>query len=203
MPPKLTFLLYLNCRYQARTGPRSTWTTQRSWISSGWRSPTSGRRKFLEVSSSQRGVTLTKRRTKEKSDSMKRLFLFDIKLVKQFSLNRLADYIEHTCGLLQHRKFAQWHNKVCHFFKWANPGLFLFIVLLFTFQFKWQIYKLNNLNWKKCGWCAGGSILGRQDGRRRRIHWAIAASLKILLNKKYTPFCWWASVLAVFWYNRF
>ena len=33
--------------------------------------------------------------------------------------------------------------------KWANPGLFLFIFVLFTFQFKWQIYNLNNINWKK------------------------------------------------------
>ena len=34
------------------------------------------------------------------------------------------------------------------FKKWANPGLFLFIFVLFTFQFKWQIYNLNNMNWK-------------------------------------------------------
>ena len=66
--------------------------------------------------------------------------------------------------------------------KWANPGLFLYIFVLlvrlgFTFQFKWQIYNLNNINWKKRRWCAWDSNLGRQDGRRRRIHWAIAAPL--------------------------
>ena len=40
--------------------------------------------------------------------------------------------------------------KLLFFFKkWAIPGLFLFIFVLFTFQFKWQIYNSNNINWKK------------------------------------------------------
>ena len=52
--------------------------------------------------------------------------------------------------------------------------LFVFFVL-FTFQFKWQIYNLNNINWKKRRWCAWDLNPGRHDGRRRQIHWAIAA----------------------------
>ena len=50
--------------------------------------------------------------------------------------------------------------------------LFLFIFVLFTFQFKWQIYNLNNINWKKRRWCAWDSNPGR-----KRIHWAMAAPL--------------------------
>ena len=53
--------------------------------------------------------------------------------------------------------------------------LYLFIFILFTFEFNWQIYSLNNINWKKHRWCAGDSNPGRQNGRRRRIHWAMAA----------------------------
>ena len=60
------------------------------------------------------------------------------------------------------------------------PASFLFIFVLFTFQFKWQIYNLNNINWKKHRWCAWDSNPGRQDGRRRRIHWAIAAPLSFI-----------------------
>ena len=56
------------------------------------------------------------------------------------------------------------------FKKWAKPGLFLFIFILF----KWQIYHKYYI-WKKCRWCAWDSNLGRQDGRRRQIHWAMAA----------------------------
>ena len=52
---------------------------------------------------------------------------------------------------------------------------FMFIFVLFTFQFKWQIYNLNNKNWKKRRWCAWDSNPGRHDGRHRQIHWAMAA----------------------------
>ena len=41
-------------------------------------------------------------------------------------------------------------------------GLSLSIFVLFTFQFKWQLYKLNNNNWKNRRWCAWDSNLGRQ-----------------------------------------
>ena len=68
------------------------------------------------------------------------------------------------------------------FFKWANPGLFLFIFVLFTFQFKWQIYNLNNKNWKKRRWCAWDSNPGWHDGRRRRIHWAMEAPPSMFLT---------------------
>ena len=48
------------------------------------------------------------------------------------------------------------------FFKWANPGLFLFTFVLFTFQFEWQIYNLNNIKWKSVD-----GVLGTQtrDGK--------------------------------------
>ena len=65
--------------------------------------------------------------------------------------------------------------------------LFLFIFVLFTFQFKWQIYNLNNINWKKRRWCAWDSNPGRQDGRRRQIHWAIAAPLVTAFFHNETP----------------
>ena len=46
--------------------------------------------------------------------------------------------------------FYTWMDSViwCFFKKWANPGLFLFIFVLFTFEFNWQIYSLNYINWK-------------------------------------------------------
>ena len=40
----------------------------------------------------------------------------------------------------------------------ANPGLFLVIFVLFTIQFKWQLYKL-----KKRKWCTWDSNPGPQD----------------------------------------
>ena len=33
-----------------------------------------------------------------------------------------------------------------------------------------------NLNWYKHRWCAWDSNPGHQDGKRRRVHWAMAAS---------------------------
>ena len=57
--------------------------------------------------------------------------------------------------------------------KWPKPGLFLFIFVLFTFQFKWPIYNLNKINSKKHRWCAWDLNPGQQDGRRRQFHWAM------------------------------
>ena len=54
------------------------------------------------------------------------------------------------------------------FFKWANPGLFLFIFVLSRFNFK-------NTNWKKLRWCALDSNPLPQVGRRRQNHGAMAA----------------------------
>ena len=59
--------------------------------------------------------------------------------------------------------------------------LYLFIFVLFTFKFNWQIY---SLKLKKHRWCAWDSNPGRQDGRRRRIHWAMVAPLKVHI-------CYW------------
>ena len=60
------------------------------------------------------------------------------------------------------------HKTINSFFKWANPGLFLFIFVLFSLQIQ---YKL-----KKHRWCAWDSNPGLQDGRRRRNHGAMAAT---------------------------
>ena len=59
--------------------------------------------------------------------------------------------------------------------KWPITASFCVFFVLFTFQFKWQIYNLNLINWKKHRWCAWDSNPGRQDGRCRWIHWAMAA----------------------------
>ena len=48
--------------------------------------------------------------------------------------------------------------------------LFLFI---FVFSTRYNL----NWNWKKHRWCAWDSNPGRQDGRSKRIHWAMAAPI--------------------------
>ena len=46
-----------------------------------------------------------------------------------------------------------------------RPGLFLFIFALFTFQFKWQIFNLNNINLKSVDAVLGTQTCGgRMDG---------------------------------------
>ena len=71
---------------------------------------------------------------------------------------------------------------ICFFFKMCQSRpLYLFIFVLFTFKFNWQIY---SLKLKKHRWCAWDSNPGRQDGRRRRIHWAMVAPLKVHI-------CYW------------
>ena len=52
-----------------------------------------------------------------------------------------------------------------------KPGLFLFIFVRFTWQIKHNFYH----KWKNRRWCAWDSNPVRQDGRCRRIHWAMAA----------------------------
>ena len=38
-----------------------------------------------------------------------------------------------------------------------------------------------NINWKMCRWCALDSNPGWQDGRRRQIHWAMAAPQRTVI----------------------
>ena len=59
---------------------------------------------------------------------------------------------------------------------WANPGLFLFIFVFFTLHI--------SMNWWKHRWCAWDLNPGWQDGRRRRIHWAMAAPHSINYNNQ-------------------
>ena len=56
------------------------------------------------------------------------------------------------------------------FFK--NGPIQAFFVFI-TFQFKWQIYNMNNISWKKHRCCSWESNPGWQDGRCEWIHWAI------------------------------
>ena len=57
---------------------------------------------------------------------------------------------------------------------WAKPGSFLFIFVLFVHYNDKYIVKLDWI-WKKCRLCAWDSNPGPQDGRCRRIHWAMSA----------------------------
>ena len=52
---------------------------------------------------------------------------------------------------------------------------------LFPFIFVFSTCHNSNLNWKKRRWCAWDSNPGRQDGRRKRIHWATAAPQTIIM----------------------
>ena len=86
--------------------------------------------------------------------------------------------INSLCFLMGHPRphFCLFSSfKQCFFKNGPIPASFCFIFVLFSFQFKWQTYHLNNINWKKHRWCAWDSNPGRQYGRRRRIHWAMAA----------------------------
>ena len=58
---------------------------------------------------------------------------------------------------------------VLFFLNGPMPASFLMFIFVFS---KWYN---SNLNWKKLRWCAWDSNPGRQDGRRRQIHWAMAA----------------------------
>ena len=67
---------------------------------------------------------------------------------------------------------------IFYFFKWANPGLFWFIFVFST------LHKSMH-RWKQ-KWCVWDWNPGRQDGRRRRIHWAMAATQwHLLLTIRY------------------
>ena len=54
--------------------------------------------------------------------------------------------------------------------KWPITASFCVFFVLFTFQFKWQIYNLNLINWKMRRWCAWDSNLGQQDSRCRQSY---------------------------------
>ena len=47
---------------------------------------------------------------------------------------------------------------------------FCFIFVLFTFQFLWQIYNLNNINWKKRRWRAWDSNPGGRAGWKAKTN---------------------------------
>ena len=53
------------------------------------------------------------------------------------------------------------------------------------------------LNWLKRKWCAWDSNPGQQDGRCRRIHWAMAAPLGFILSVYYDSLC----ILRLFVYS--
>ena len=99
-----------------------------------------------------------------------------INSTQQHSNNQQIIVIAFPFMILSPSESWEWR---CFFKKWNNPGLFLFIFVLFTLQFKWQIYNLNNIKWKKRRWCAWDSNPERQDVRHRQIHWAMAAPQRV------------------------
>ena len=46
---------------------------------------------------------------------------------------------------------------------------------LFNYFCLFHMTRFKNINWKKCRWWASDSNPGKQNGRHRRIHWAMAA----------------------------
>ena len=77
--------------------------------------------------------------------------------------------------------------QLLHFFKWADPASFLFIYVLFCYNF--------NTNWKKHRCCALDSNPGPQDGRRIWNHGAMAATMAV------TPFLSPPSSTASTWFH--
>ena len=75
--------------------------------------------------------------------------------------------------------------------KWADPGLFFvyfrpFLVTISIIQIEkslssFSAYNFNNTNCKKRRWCAWDLNPGRENGRHRRSHRAMASSQFLLL----------------------
>ena len=77
------------------------------------------------------------------------------------------------------------HSSSC----WASFSLLQKGLLLFfkkngpipaSFSVYFRLFNMLQFKLKKRRWCAWDSNPGRQDGRRKRIHWAMAAPLKRL-----------------------
>ena len=66
-------------------------------------------------------------------------------------------------------------------FKRAKPGLFLFIFVLFTLQFKWQI-NLKSVD-------AWDSNPAPQNGRRWQFHWAALNTVLLLCSNWFLSAC--------------
>ena len=102
------------------------------------------------------------------------VFIF-IFLMQLFMVNKNCRWTDLWCWKRLLHQLCHNHCSLVVFFlkKWAKPSLFFVcFFVLFTRQI---VHK--NYNWLKLSWCAWGSNLGRQDGRCRRIHWAMAAAL--------------------------
>ena len=65
--------------------------------------------------------------------------LFTVNWIEKTKIKKKKPWIAHLKHTDCRRKFL--------LKKWANLGVFLFIFHFFTFQTKWQIYNLNNINW--------------------------------------------------------
>ena len=88
-----------------------------------------------------------------------------------FCCNKISDSFEEEIGFWKLFQFF-----LFSFFKWAEPDLY-FVYFRSFFSTQWHYG--TEFDYKKHRWFAWDSNPGRQDGRRRRIHWAMAAS----------PFC--------------
>ena len=97
-------------------------------------------------------------------------------------------------------------NLLSFFFYWPIPASFC----LFSFFSHSNSNSNDKYKLKKHRWCAWDSNPGRQDGRRRRIHWAIAAPLSFIFlqdtfhvlftgssDKRLTYRIWFAQARAV------
>ena len=78
--------------------------------------------------------------------------------------------------------FQEWWNikrrhpvNFFYFLNGPNPTSFLFIFVLFSHRMDKYSTNLTIIESQKHWWHASESNPGRQDGRRRRIHWAMAA----------------------------
>ena len=75
----------------------------------------------------------------------------------------------------QQAPFCHMNVHKFHFINGSNPVPLLFIFVLFSTQ----LQMLCNIycKWKKYWWCAWDLNPGQENGRLRRVHWAMAAPL--------------------------
>ena len=99
------------------------------------------------------------------------------KCIKQWT----TEATKYNRRLLVDLKLIYWlkiQNDEYNFFKWAKPGLF-FCLFSFFSQCKdnYSTMRMCDYKWKKRRWHTWNLNRGQQDGRRRRIHCAMAAPL--------------------------
>ena len=105
-----------------------------------------------------------------------RALLFNFVFLIQLTVN-ICSYLKFANDWIRTADVWNWKRPLCQlshhhhcpsspFLKWANPGLFLVYFRPSTLH--------NLINWWKRTWHARDSNQGQQNGRRRRIHRAMA-----------------------------